>query len=690
MARSSTTDDALVALEGVEIASNHVRGVVYRVERMVGEGGMAFAFYAIRYAPEGKCPVVIKVLRPWLVKQHGGTVALSVLKEAVALGRLAEHVPPTPFVVRLVEVGYVPVTVLGEQLSLPWLALEYVHGGALGTTLTERVASSITASGSAFGPGRAALAVECLCRGLSAVHAVGVLHRDIKPDNVLCCGFGDNEIFKVADFGVARPAGLPSTFGAAALGTPGYAAPELILLDHRNVSRSTDVFSLAAVVFFLLTGERYFPIRSASEIIAQIRSSIRRSIRASRYLCPELQHNPSACQAIDQALLRATTATPKDRIDDAQVLSALIIPWLRGNADERQSLFRRAELIHSRLTPERIPGWSWISRQEPEADLVVRSVAWDGDARCMAITNRGLSFWNGTRWRDAPFDALRDLGAPRFVRRLGAGRWLVGCHVSTLALFAADGGCAVVHLDDPAFEMQTFSGDPDDLGIVVGRAEGALVLRPLVRRRLLKALPLHGVACVTSVSQISDESWLIAGRTDLGAGFVAKYVPLEWYFEAFPVPSVRAFIACGGHPDCRVGIVGGADGFVMYHDESATWAESVEGVADISAAAVDAAGSCWTAGLGRIWHRQATGGAPGDWSCVWEEPSWSAPVVSLFADLGLIVAVTADGGIVEGRAIELELGTDPETKCVGPDAFARRIDLDAECTGSMLIAPKAL
>ncbi|HYP88231.1 MAG TPA: hypothetical protein VEQ59_08755, partial [Polyangiaceae bacterium] len=77
----------------------------YRLERQVGEGGMGSAYLALRQAPEGLSPVVVKLVRPAFGPNSDRAAALVVLKEAVALGRLNERVPPCPFVVRLVDTG---------------------------------------------------------------------------------------------------------------------------------------------------------------------------------------------------------------------------------------------------------------------------------------------------------------------------------------------------------------------------------------------------------------------------------------------------------------------------------------------------------------------------------------------------------------------------------------------------------
>src|SRR5262249_35278150 len=131
-------------------------------------------------------------------------------------------------------------------------------------------------------------------------------------ENVLCCGFGHEELFKVADFGVARPGTIAATFGGLVKGTPGYAAPELFAKDERGVGPWTDVFSFAALVYFLLTGEPYFTFPGSSDLMTAINNPRRRSITESSALPPELGEREPACKAIDEALAWATTPRPEE------------------------------------------------------------------------------------------------------------------------------------------------------------------------------------------------------------------------------------------------------------------------------------------------------------------------------------------------------------------------------------------
>ena len=98
--------------------------------------------------------------------------------------------------VRLVDTGATHLNGANRPPT-PWLAVEYVHGGVESTTLEDRVKGCIERTGVAFDSARAAHVVKCLATGLNAIHGVGVVHRDLTPGNILCCGFGEAEIFKI-------------------------------------------------------------------------------------------------------------------------------------------------------------------------------------------------------------------------------------------------------------------------------------------------------------------------------------------------------------------------------------------------------------------------------------------------------------------------------------------------------------
>src|SRR5882724_132911 len=140
---------------GLTLGSVTQPEVKLRIERRLGEGGTAAAYFATRFGPDGISPVVVKVILPSVIAQAGETARMIVQKEAVALGRLNERVPQSPFVVRLLDVGELDYKRHGVQLVLPWLAIEYVHGGVEGATLEERVAHTVTGTGVAFSAERA-------------------------------------------------------------------------------------------------------------------------------------------------------------------------------------------------------------------------------------------------------------------------------------------------------------------------------------------------------------------------------------------------------------------------------------------------------------------------------------------------------------------------------------------------------
>lgn len=643
MIHISRDDENLQGLVGASISSDLSQGTTFRPEQMLGKGGAAIAFLAKRRSNDGEVPVVLKILRPAFVKKLGPTAHLLIRKEAVALGRLNERTPPTPFVIRLIDTGSVRVMRADSPLDLPWVAVEYVHGGVLGTTLAQRVRRSLRDTGFAFDAVRAANAIDCVANGLAAVHEVNVIHRDLTPNNVLCSGRGAEELFKIADFGVARPTGITGTLSGALVGTPGYAPPELSAGADAHIGTWTDVFSFASIIFFVLTGEALF--NSAAEVVLSMESNKRRSLLEMPSLHPELRKNEKACRSIDLVLAWASAGKSEARLTEALAVSSMVLPHLAAPA-HRQRLHSYSPVVTDASFSE--PSvWTWNTLHQPGSNLVIRSVAWDGHGRAIAATREGLSFWNGTSWRVATTDRLRSAGGVRFVQRVGAGRWVMGSENGTLAIYTTGGETQIIQGPRDFSGVEAFGGDLEDISVLVTSSrDGVIGVNTYATKRWLRPLPLPDVASISAISRFDDSRWLLAGRKKAGGAYAALYGALDWEIQPIETPKdARAFIACAGRWRKQIGYFVGTQGTVLCRDGDATQTETVPGEPFLSAVAFDPFGRPWSATAGRILYRDDQQGFINAWSADFE-----APIVSLFLDVGLCLAMTADGGVIEGRA----------------------------------------
>src|SRR6185436_9216146 len=187
---------------------------------------------------------------------------------------------------------------------------------------------------------------------------------------------------------------------------------------------------------------------------------------------------------------------------------------------------RRIDSLAGANAPNVLSGWLWTVRQTPGSGRVVSSVAWDGDGRCLAATDRGLAFWNGTGWQNAPMHGLSREGTC-LVRRIGAGSWLVGGDGAVLAQYSPEGISRELRGPDPSVSFELASGDLADLAVIVGaRAGKPPLLYALSGRHWLKPATLGKAASVAALSRIEDERWLLVGRNADNEGFVAIYSPL--------------------------------------------------------------------------------------------------------------------------------------------------------------------
>ena len=244
----------------------------YVLEERLGSGGMGSVYLA--RDRELERPVAVKLLAEGLADDH------EFRQRFVREARLAA---------RLSHPNIVTVFDTGAEDGRPYIVMEYVDGETLADALRRRRFSVEEAVD---------LALQA-CAGLEHAHAAGLVHRDVKPGNLL---LRDDGTLKVSDFGIARAAESSRlTEVGTVLGTAAYLAPEQA--RGEPVTPAADVYSLGAVLFELLTGEP--PHRAAS-----LEDLARRQAQAPPPLRDRL---PDAPPALESALERALATAPDER-----------------------------------------------------------------------------------------------------------------------------------------------------------------------------------------------------------------------------------------------------------------------------------------------------------------------------------------------------------------------------------------
>ncbi|HEY1135779.1 MAG TPA: protein kinase, partial [Nocardioides sp.] len=204
----------------------------YRVGELVARGGMASVHVATDVRLDRT--VAVKVMHPSLGDPITGneSFALRFVREARAAARLSHP-------------NVVAVHDQGSDGGLTFLVMEYVPGSTLRDVIRDRAPLT---------PARALALLEPIVAAVGAAHRAGIVHRDVKPENVL---IADDGRVKVADFGLAKAVDADShhtTTGGVLIGTVSYLAPELVV-DGTADARA-DVYALGVVLHELLTGEK--------------------------------------------------------------------------------------------------------------------------------------------------------------------------------------------------------------------------------------------------------------------------------------------------------------------------------------------------------------------------------------------------------------------------------------------------
>ena len=250
----------------------------YRVEDVLGRGGMA-SVYLARDA-ELERPVAVKVLADHLADRPDFQDRF--LREARLAAQLSH-----PNIVQVFDVG--------EEDGAPYIVMECVEGSTLAQELKER---------ERLEPEEVIDLALQICGGLEHAHAAGLVHRDIKPQNLLLRPDGT---VKIADFGIARAAETTRlTQIGSVLGTAAYLAPEQALGEE--VTASADIYSLGCVLYELLTGRTPYVFKTLPELVAKHREEAIEPLREVRPEIPE---------RLEAAVMHALARNPDYRPESA-------------------------------------------------------------------------------------------------------------------------------------------------------------------------------------------------------------------------------------------------------------------------------------------------------------------------------------------------------------------------------------
>ena len=175
------------------------------------------------------------------------------------------------------------------------------------------------------------------------------------------------------------------------------------------------------------------------------------------------------------------------------------------------------------------------------------------------------------------------------------------------------------------------------------RNGGPPALWTRVGPRWLKPFFVPDLGFPSGLCQLDDEHWLVVGRGVRGGALAYRYAPLQLDLEALTVPDCRALLACASRCGRGVALAVGAEGGVLAVEGQQATPWSMPGRHDLTALALDATGTAWLAGAGRVWARERSGSV----QPVWSDDTWRAPFVALHAEASHALALTVDGGVLE-------------------------------------------
>jgi tRNA A-37 threonylcarbamoyl transferase component Bud32/tetratricopeptide (TPR) repeat protein len=433
----------------------------YRVERELGQGGMATVYLAHDLRHERQ--VAVKVLRPELAAVIGAERFVQEIRTTAAL----QHP------------NILPLFDSGEAAGFLYYVMPFLPG----PSLRDRLARE-----GQLGVAEALAITREVAGARAAAHAPRLVHRDVKPDNIM---FSAGQAV-VADFGIARAldaaAGQQLTLTGMAIGTPAYMSPEQSV-GEPGVDARSDLYSLATVLYEMLAGEPPFTGHTAAAIIARRLGSPTPEVRIVRRSVPHV---------VEQALQKALQRAPADRFATVTEFAGALERW---DAPRQRAPFRRARAVAllGAAVLALAAWWAAAGRHRSAADLNPGVIAvlpfrvggGPGVAylreSMLDLLNARLTGEGGPRtveprttlsaWRRMVRDETEDLpeeASRRLAARLGAGRLLLGSAIATPTELTLSGTLFRVS-DGHVVAAGSVAGAADSVAVLVNRLTARLL-----------------------------------------------------------------------------------------------------------------------------------------------------------------------------------------------------------------------
>ena len=296
-----------------ELATGTVLGGRYEILQLLGRGGMG-AVYKAR-DKELDRTVALKLIRPDLARNPE---MVKRFKQELILARQVTH----KNVIRIFD--------LGQSDGIKFITMDFVEGHDLRALLQEK---------GKFPPGEAARIMLQICRALEAAHGEHVIHRDLKPQNIMLDGKG--RVY-VMDFGIARSVHVPGmTQTGALIGTPEYMSPEQA--RGENLDPRSDIFSLGVIFYEILTGKKPYPSDVPLATLWK---------RMQEPATPPVKLEPALPLPLNAIVVKALEIDPENRFASAREMAHSLEIWL-GPSAESSAIFLPA--------PRTKPYWKWAS-----------------------------------------------------------------------------------------------------------------------------------------------------------------------------------------------------------------------------------------------------------------------------------------------------------------------------------------